>query len=157
MNRVNPSSTDFSASRFAVISTQWNPAVVDALVEGARQTLVKAGVSEDRIDHYVVPGAWEIPLLCETLAMRGEHDGLITLGAVIKGDTAHFEYVAGECSRQLSNLAREHQIPVGFGVLATYNLEQALERAGPNDENKGIEAAQAVLDMVALLQVLDAG
>lgn len=157
MNRIEPTVPRWPDTRFAVISTQWNPAVVDALVEGARRTLLDAGVPDGNIDHAVVPGAWEIPLMAEYLAAQGRYAGIITLGAVIKGETAHFEYVAGECARELAALSRAHRIPVGFGVLATYTLEQALDRAGPNDENKGIEAANAVLDMVRLMRSLDGG
>lgn len=152
MNRIEPAPDDFAADRFAIISTQWNPAVVHALVQGAEQVLLQRGASDQQIDHYVVPGAFEIPLLAQTLARRGQHAAIIALGAVIKGDTAHFEYVAGECARGIAEVARDSQIPVGFGVLATYTLAQALERAGPNAENKGIEAATAVLDLLNLLR-----
>jgi len=142
---------DFHAdTQIAIISTQWNPAIVDSLTEFALRTCRDRGVDEENIDHFVVPGAFEIPTLLTHLLEEG-YDGIITLGAVIKGDTAHFEYVAGECARGIADASRESGIPVGFGVLATYNLEQALERAGPNDENKGREAANAVLDMIELL------
>nr|MBV6630943.1 6,7-dimethyl-8-ribityllumazine synthase [Oceanococcus sp. HetDA_MAG_MS8] len=156
MTSTSPVSNSFHAdTRIAIISTQWNPTVVDSLVEAAMATCTERGVSEEGIDHFVVPGAFEIPTLLGHLVDEDEdYDGVITLGAVIKGDTAHFEYVAGECARGVAELSRQSGIPVGFGVLATYDLEQALERAGPNAENKGVEAANAVLDMIELIASL---
>lgn len=143
-------------TQLAIVSTQWNPTIVDALVDAAYATCRDRGVDEENIDHFVVPGAFEIPTLLTHLLEGDDYDGVIALGAVIKGDTAHFEYVAGECARGLAAASRESGVPVGFGVLATYTLEQALERAGPNAENKGHEAANAVLDMVELIADLDA-
>lgn len=157
MIRIKPQEDALEQDRFAIISTQWNPTVVQPLVDGAVQVLLRRGVAEQNIEQYVVPGAFEIPVLAEALARRGGHAGLIALGAVIKGETAHFEYVAGECARGIAEVARVHQIPVGFGVLATYTLEQALDRAGPNAENKGIEAASAVLDLLNLMRARHAG
>ncbi len=155
MKRIQAAADAFSEDCFAIISTQWNPTVVDSLVEGAERTLLARGVSADNIEQYVAPGAFEIPVVAARLATTGRFAGIIALGAVIKGDTAHFEYVAGECARGIGDVALEFGLPVGFGVLATYNLEQALERAGPNDENKGVEAASAVLDMVNLLRAVN--
>lgn len=157
MNKVNPADDALEQDRFAIISTQWNPTVVNALVDGAEQVLLRRGVRPQNIEHYVVPGAFEIPVLAEALARRGAYAGLIALGAVIKGETAHFEYVAGECARGIAEIARVHQIPVGFGVLATYTLQQALDRAGPNAENKGVEAASAVLDLLQVMRARHGG
>lgn len=154
MNKVEAIADDFSADRFAIISTQWNPVVVDSLVEAAEKTLTARGVDASKIDHIVVPGAFEIPLMAGRLAEADQYAAIITLGAVIKGDTAHFEYVAGECARGIADVALNYGIPVGFGVLATYNLQQALDRAGPNDENKGVEAATAVLDTLNVMRAL---
>ncbi len=145
---------DFHAeTQLAIVSTQWNPAIVESLVEAAFKTARARGVVDENIDHFIVPGAFEIPTFLTHLVEEG-YDGIITLGAVIKGDTAHFEYVAGECARGIAEASRLSGMPIGFGVLATYNLEQALERAGPNAENKGHEAANAVLDMVELIAEL---
>lgn len=154
MNRIQAVADQFADDRFAIISTQWNPTIVDSLVEAAERTLLKRGVPADNIDLVVVPGAFEIPLMAAQLAQSERYRGIITLGAVIKGDTAHFEYVAGECARGIADVALEFGVPVGFGVLATYTLEHALERAGPNDENKGVEAAAAVLDSLNILRAV---
>ena len=152
MNKIQAQADNFSSDRFAIISTQWNPIIVDSLVEAAETTLTDRGVSSANIDLYVVPGAFEIPLMAARLADGNGYAGLIALGAVIKGDTAHFEYVAGECARGIADVALNYGLPVGFGVLATYNLQQALERAGPNHENKGREAAAAVLDTLNIMR-----
>ncbi len=154
MKRIEPTADAFGEDCFAIISTQWNPTVVDSLVDGAERTLLARGVAADNIEQFIAPGAFEIPVVAARLATTGRYAGIIALGAVIKGDTAHFEYVAGECARGIGDVALEFGLPVGFGVLATYNLEQALERAGPNDENKGVEAASAVLDTVNLLRAV---
>lgn len=150
MSTVTVTDDFHSATQLAIVSTQWNPTIVDSLVEAAFASCRKRGVDEENIDHFVVPGAFEIPTLLAHLVEEG-YDGIIALGAVIKGDTAHFEYVAGECARGIAQISRDSGTPVGFGVLATYTLEQALERAGPNAENKGREAANAVLDMIELI------
>ncbi len=154
MNRIDPVADDYADDRFAIISTQWNPTVVDSLVEAAERTLLARGVAPKNIDLVVVPGAFEIPLMAAQLAQSERYRGIVTLGAVIKGDTAHFEYVAGECARGIADVALEFGMPIGFGVLATYNLEDALKRAGPNDENKGVEAAAAMLDSLNILRAV---
>ena len=155
MNLIEAGPDQFSEDRFAIISTQWNPTVVGSLVDAAERSLRERGVAETNIDQLVAPGAFEIPLVAARVAGTGRYAGIIALGAVIKGDTAHFDYVAGECSRGIADVALEYGVPVGFGVLATFNLEDALDRAGPNDENKGIEAANAVLDTLKLLRAVD--
>lgn len=154
MNPLSPRADDFAADRFAIISTQWNPVIVDSLVEAAERTLCLRGVAAEHIDQVTVPGAFEIPLMAQTLARTGRYAGVVALGAVIKGDTAHFEYVAGECAQGIAEVALREGLPVGFGVLATYDLQQALDRAGPNDENKGVEAASAVLDLLNMLRAV---
>ena len=155
MNKIAARADSFSLDRFAIVSTQWNPVIVDSLVEAAERTLSERGVPAGNIDQYVVPGAFEIPLMAGRLAESERYAGIITLGAVIKGDTAHFEYVAGECARGIADVALNYGLPVGFGVLATYDLQQALDRAGPNEENKGVEAAAAVLDTLNILRAVD--
>lgn len=143
-------------ARVAIISTQWNPGVVQPMLNAARARLAERGVESENIRHFEVPGAFEIPLLAEQLAARGLCDGIVTLGCVIKGETAHFEYVAGECARGIAETARVHGVPVGFGVLATYDLAQAQARSSDDEHNKGIEAADAVVDMLILLAGLSA-
>lgn len=136
--------------RYALLVGRWNTEVVENLKAGALRALNNFGVENSQIDIYYVPGAFEMPLAAQQTAITNKYAGIICVGAVIRGGTPHFEYVAGECSRGLSQVALEQQIPVGFGVLTVDNLDQAIERSGNNDANKGVEAAMAVMEMVAL-------
>jgi 6,7-dimethyl-8-ribityllumazine synthase len=139
-------------ARVALICAQYNPEITHSLQEKCLQGLKEAGVSENRIDSYSVPGCFEIPLLAQTLAARKRHDALIALGAVIQGETLHFDLVARECARGVMDVALRHHVPVIFEVLATKNRRDAQRRAGNNRMNKGFEAAQAA---VAILSLLD--
>ena len=139
-------------ARIAVAVTRFNGFVTEALLNGALDTLRRSGVPEERITVVRVPGCFEMPLVAERLAAGGEHDAIVALGCVIRGATAHFEYVAGECSRGLGQVMQRHGIPVGFGVLTTDTIEQALERAGTKAGNKGADAAATALEMVSLLR-----
>lgn len=130
--------------------TRWNTEIVDALLAGARRCLSECGVADKRITEFHAPGAFEIPLALEQLARSGRYDGAVALGAVIRGDTPHFDFVAGECARGLQDVALRHALPVGFGVLAVNTAAQALERAGKGRDNKGYEAAAAMLEMIQL-------
>ena len=151
-----PSDGEFANTRVAIITTRWNAGVVDALVDGALGALHDWGVAENNIRVYRAPGAFELPLACEHLA-RGQHfDGIVALGAVIRGDTPHFDFVAGECARGLQRVMLRHAIAVGFGVLTVNTPEQAEERAGEGSDNKGREAAQAVLEMIRFEWEVDA-
>jgi 6,7-dimethyl-8-ribityllumazine synthase len=145
---------EFSKTRIAIVATRWNTGIVDALVAGARRGLDEWGVPAKRIDEFHVPGAYEIPLAVEMLARGGRHAGVVALGAVIRGDTPHFEYVAGECARGLQDVALRHALPVGFGVLTVDTPAQAQARAGRGRDNKGYESAVAVLEMIRLDQEL---
>jgi 6,7-dimethyl-8-ribityllumazine synthase len=143
-----PEPGEFANTRVAILATRWNTDIVDALIDGARACLEDWGVQPSNISEYRVPGAFEIPLACEHLA-RGKHfDGVIALGAVIRGDTPHFDFVAGECARGLQTVMLNHAVPIGFGVLTVNTVEQAHERSGPGDDNKGYESAAAVLEMI---------
>lgn len=140
----------------AIVSTRWNDDIVDRLVDGALDVLTDCGVDEDDITHVRVPGAFELPLAVDRLAEGGQYDGIIALGAVIRGETPHFDYVAGECAKGLSAAALEYGVPVGFGVITADTAEQADARAQPDeDHNKGAEAASAVVEMVTLLRALE--
>jgi len=141
---------DGTGLRFGLVVSRFNQLVTDPLLAGAVDCLTRHGV--DRADLHVVrvPGAWELPGACARLMDAGEVDGIIALGCVIRGATPHFDLVTGEASAGLGALNRRGQIPVGFGVLTTDTLEQALERAGSKAGNKGWEAAQATLEMVTL-------
>lgn len=146
----SPREGEFDDVQIAVVATRWNVEIVDALVEGARECLLDWGVAPESIVEHRVPGAFELPLAVSMLAEGDEYDGVVVLGAVIRGDTPHFEYVSGECARGLMAVQIEEQIPVGFGVLTVNTENQALERSQPGPDNKGYEAAAAVLEMVRL-------
>jgi 6,7-dimethyl-8-ribityllumazine synthase len=143
-----PAGKEFAAARVALVATRWNTAIVDALLRGARECLDDWGVT--RTDEFYAPGAFEIPLALETLARSGRYDGLVALGAVIRGDTPHFDFVAGECARGVQDVALRHALPLGFGVLTVNTAAQAAARARPGKTNKGYEAAAAMLEMVRL-------
>jgi 6,7-dimethyl-8-ribityllumazine synthase len=136
--------------RMVVLASRFNEPIVKKLVDGALDALVKSGVGYDDIDVVWVPGAWELPLAARWLLASERYDGLVAVGAVIRGDTAHFDYIAGEASRGLAAASAESETPVGFGVLTCDTDEQAEERAGGAHGNKGYDAAVATLEMVDL-------
>jgi 6,7-dimethyl-8-ribityllumazine synthase len=142
--------------KIALVASEFNHFIVQQLVEGAVDALNKNGVSEQSISLVWVPGAFELPLAADVLASAGQHDAVIALGAVIRGGTPHFDYVAGECSRGLANVGLKYSLPVIFGVLTTDTIDQALERAGSGAGNKGFDTAVAALQMIALLDRLRA-
>ena len=145
-----------SGRRFAVVAARFNEIVTSKLVEGATAGLVKHGVAEDHIDVAWVPGAFEIPLVADRLASSGRYDAVICLGAVIRGETAHFELVANEAARGIATVALRTGVPLIFEVLATEDLAQAEARAGGAHGNKGWAAAEAALEMAGLLERLPA-
>lgn len=148
---------DFSAktARFTLIVSRFNGFVVEGLLSGALDTLLRHGVDENNITVVRVPGAFEIPLIAKKIAQKGDTDAIIALGAVIRGATPHFDYVAGECASGLARVSIEEQIPVALGVLTTDNNEQAIERSGLKGGNKGADAALTALEMTSLLRKLD--
>jgi 6,7-dimethyl-8-ribityllumazine synthase len=137
--------------QIAIVASEFNHFIVQQLVDGALDALNRNGISEQNISLYWVPGAFELPLVADVLAGAGRHDAVIALGAVIRGGTPHFDYVAGECSRGLARVALEYDLPVIFGVLTTDDVDQALERAGSGAGNKGFDTAVAALQMISLL------
>lgn len=138
--------------RFALVASRFNSFIVDRLVEGAVDAIVRTGGDGDAIRIYKVPGAFEIPLVAKQLAASGAFDAVVCLGAVIRGSTPHFDYVAAEVSKGVAQVSLETGVPVGFGVLTTDTLEQAVERAGSKAGNKGSEAALAAVETVNLLR-----
>ena len=142
--------------RFAVVASRFNGRLVERLVEGAVDCLVRHGVDPGDLEVVRVPGAWEIPVALHALAVRGGFAGLVAVGAVVRGETPHFEYICAECSRGAARVAMEHRLPVGFGVLTCDTSAQAEERAGGKLGNKGWEAALAALEMADLLRQLEA-
>jgi 6,7-dimethyl-8-ribityllumazine synthase len=143
--------------RIAVVCSRFNDFIVDRLLAGATSTLVRHGVGEDDITVVWVPGSFEIPVASRQLAASGSFDAVITLGAVIKGATAHFEHVAGQAAAGVQRAALDTGVPVIFGVLTTDTIEQSIERAGTKLGNKGSEAAVAAIEMATLLKELPGG
>ena len=141
--------------RFAIVVSRFNESITQRLVEGALDAFVRHGVAFDDIDVLWVPGAWELPLAARRAAMTERYDGLVALGAVIRGDTPHFDYVAGEASRGLATASTEFDVPVGFGLLTCDTVAQAEARAGGEHGNKGWDAALAALEMVDLFDHVD--
>ncbi len=159
MSNVTTFSGDFSAKglRVGIVAGRFNDFVVNNLIEGAIDCLVRHGAGESDIELARVPGAVEIPLAVQRMGRTGKYDAIIALGAVIRGGTPHFEYVAGECSKGLGQLALQLDMPVSFGVLTVDTIEQAIERAGTKAGNKGAEAAMGVIEMVNVLGQIEAG
>jgi len=143
-------------ARFALLVARFNSFVVESLLEGAIDALKRHGADEKDLHIVRVPGAFEMPLVAQRLAASGNYDAIIALGAVIRGGTPHFEYVAGECTKGLAQVGMQHDIPVAFGVLTVDTIEQAIERAGTKAGNKGVEAALSAIEMVNLLRELGA-
>ena len=138
--------------RFAILVSRFNDFISSKLVEGAMDALKRHGGNEDQVSLIKVPGAFEIPLAAKKLAESGKFNAIICLGAVIRGSTPHFDYVAAEVSKGIAQVALESKVPVTFGVLTTDNLEQAIERAGSKSGNKGWDAAIAAMEMVNLFK-----
>jgi len=156
MNNIKVIEGDFKASsaQFALVVARWNSFVVEHLLEGAVDTLRRHGISDKQLTIFRTPGAFEIPLVVKKVADQKKFDAIIALGAVIRGGTPHFEYVAGECVKGLGQVSLTAGIPVAFGVLTVDTIEQAIERSGTKAGNKGAEAASSALEMVNLLKQL---
>jgi 6,7-dimethyl-8-ribityllumazine synthase len=142
-------------AHFVIVATRFNEFIVDSLLKGALRCLRQHGATDADIEIVRVPGAFEMPVVVDKLAASRKFDGIIALGAVIRGGTPHFDYVAGECVRGISAAGRKHGIPIGFGVLTVDTIEQAIERAGTKAGNKGEEAALAIIETVNLLRRVD--
>ena len=138
-------------ARFALVASRFNSFVVESLIAGAVDTLRRHGVADAQITLVRSPGAFELPLVVQKVAASGNYDAIIALGAVIRGGTPHFEYVAGECTKGIAQVSLASGLPIAFGVLTVDTIEQAIERAGTKAGNKGAEAALSALEMVSLL------
>ncbi|MBI5451418.1 MAG: 6,7-dimethyl-8-ribityllumazine synthase [Gammaproteobacteria bacterium] len=156
MSDIKTTSGDFNAQgmRFALVAGRFNSFIVDHLVSGALDMLRRHGVADKDIELVHVPGAFEIPLACKKIVQGGRVDAVIALGAVIRGSTPHFDYVAGHCARGIAEVSLHHDMPVAFGVLTVDTIEQAIERAGTKAGNKGADAALTAIEMVSLLRRL---
>jgi 6,7-dimethyl-8-ribityllumazine synthase len=141
-------------ARFAIIASRWNPRIVDALIDGALRAFAKAGVSEGAVDLLRVPGAWEIPIAAEKIALTDRYAAIIALGCVVRGETRHYEHVADGCAQGLMRVALDHGVAVLNGVLAVERHEDAQARAGGAHGNKGDEVALAAMEIVDLWKKL---
>ncbi|CAA9470029.1 MAG: 6,7-dimethyl-8-ribityllumazine synthase [uncultured Rubrobacteraceae bacterium] len=146
---------DATGRRFAIVASRFNEFIVKALLDGALDAIRRHGGDLASVDVAWVPGAYEVPLAAKRFALSGRYDAVITLGAVIRGATAHFDYVAGGVSSGISSVALEANLPVVFGVLTTENIEQAIERAGTKAGNHGFEAAVTAIEMASLVERID--
>lgn len=142
--------------KFALVVSRFNSFITERLLEGALDCLRRQGVADDNLMLVRVPGAWEIPVVVKRLAKNKAYDGVICLGAVIRGSTPHFDYVAAEVSKGIAQISLETGVPISFGILTTDTIEQAIERAGSKAGNKGFAAAAAAIEMVNLLKGLEA-
>jgi 6,7-dimethyl-8-ribityllumazine synthase len=158
MDKVKKIEGDLSARdlRIGVVATRFNDFIVDSLVRGAVDMLLRHGAAEKDISLVRVPGAWEMPWAVKKMAASRRYDAIIALGAVIRGATPHFDYVAGECAKGVAQAGLAADVPVAFGVLTTDTIEQALERAGTKAGNKGADAALAAIEMARLMPRLEA-
>lgn len=158
MNDIRTIEGDHQARdlRFAIVASRYNEFIVASLIRGAVEALERRGASAAQIELIRVPGAFEMPVAIARLVAARRHDAVIALGAVVRGETPHFDYIAGECAGGIARLAVQSGVPIAFGVLTTDTIEQAIERAGTkNDSNKGAEAAVTAIEMANLLRQLD--
>jgi 6,7-dimethyl-8-ribityllumazine synthase len=157
MDKLKKIEGDLSARdlRIGIVATRFNDFIVDSLLRGALDALVRHGASEKDITVVRVPGAWEMPWAVKKMAAGRRFDAIIALGAVIRGATPHFDYVAGECAKGVAQAGLAADVPVAFGVLTTDTIEQALERAGTKAGNKGADAAMAAIEMARLMPRLE--
>ncbi|WP_210409010.1 6,7-dimethyl-8-ribityllumazine synthase [Halorhabdus rudnickae] len=142
---------DASGREFGIVVSRFNDLITGKLLDGALDTLTRHGASEDDIDVARVPGSWEIPLTAQRMAESGDYDAVIALGAVIRGETPHFEYVSNEATKGVAKATLDTDVPIAFGVLTTDTTEQAVDRAGVKQGNKGSEAAESAIEMADLL------
>ncbi len=157
MDKIKTTEGDLNVrdARFAIIATRFNDFIVESLIKGAVHCLRQHGATDASIEIIRVPGAFEMPVVARKVAESRRYDGIVALGAVIRGGTPHFDFVAGECISGVSAVARDTGVPIGFGILTTDSIEQAIERAGTKAGNKGAEATLAVIETVNLLRDLD--
>jgi 6,7-dimethyl-8-ribityllumazine synthase len=153
MSNIKVIEGEFSAcaGKYALIVSRWNSFVVESLKDGALDTLRRHGIKDENVTIYYAPGAFEFPIVAQKIAAKKEFDAIVALGAVIRGGTPHFDYVAGECTKGLAQVSLQYGVPVTFGVLTVDSIEQAIERSGTKAGNKGVEAAATALEMVSLL------
>lgn len=157
MDRIKTTEGDLVIrdGRFAIVAARFNDFIVESLIKGAIRCLRQHGAADADVEIFRVPGAYEMQIAIDKVATTRRFDGIVALGVIIRGGTPHFDYVAGECVRGISNASNKHNIPIGNGVLTVDTIEQAIERAGTKAGNKGEEATLAVIEMVSLLRRID--
>ena len=154
MNLIEGKLRVVNGKKIAIVSTRWNHFIVDRLVEGAKDAFDRHGGNAEDLTHILVPGAFELPMIIDQLLASGKYDAICALGAVIRGSTPHFDYVAAEATKGISSMSLKYQKPVSFGLLTTDTIEQAIERAGTKAGNKGFEAMGVVIEMLDLYEAL---
>ena len=155
MKKITEGDYSANTARYAIVVARFNEFIVESLQEGAMKNLIRHGVPVSNVSIFKVPGAFELPLVARRVARRRECDAIICLGAVIRGATPHFDYVASQCASGIARVALDEDIPIIFGVLTTNTIEEAIERAGSKSGNKGSDAAMTALEMVSLLRALE--
>jgi 6,7-dimethyl-8-ribityllumazine synthase len=154
MNLIEGKLKVVNGKKIAIVSTRWNHFIVDRLVEGAKDAFDRHGGNDADLTHVLVPGAFELPMIVDQLLSSGKYDAICALGAVIRGATPHFDYVAAEATKGIASMSLKYQKPVSFGLLTTDTIEQAIERAGTKAGNKGFEAMTTVIEMLDLYEEL---
>jgi len=154
MGRIFEGQLSAAGLRFAIVVSRFNSFITERLHQGAMDALLRSGADPEMIDLVKVPGSWEVPLAAAEVARQKRHDAIICLSCVIRGETPHFDYVAGEAAKGISQVSSSTGIPVAFGVLTTNTLEQAIDRAGAKSGNKGFDAAMTAVEMANLLRAL---
>ena len=150
LSQISFDSSNAADFRFAIVVSRWNDALTSSLRDGAHRGFLRSGAAEDSIEIFVVPGAFELPLAAQKAAETGRFDAVVALGVVIRGDTPHFEFVAGQASAGIMQASLQTGVPIMFGVVTTNTLDQARERCGNDDGNKGFEAALSAIEVAAL-------
>ena len=154
MNVIEGKLKVVNGKKIAIVSTRWNHFIVDRLVEGAKDAFDRHGGDAEDLTHVLVPGAFELPMIVDQLLASGKYDAICALGAVIRGSTPHFDYVAAEATKGIASMSLKYQKPVSFGLLTTDTIEQAIERAGTKAGNKGFEAMGVIIEMLDLYEAL---
>lgn len=154
MSKIIEGKKDAQGLKIGIVVSRYNHFITEKLLDGALDGFKSHGGDDDQVTIVRVPGAFEIPLIADKLAASGRYDGLVCLGAVIRGDTPHFDYVCDAVTRGIGAAVQAHKIPIGFGVLTTDDVQQAMERAGAKDANKGYEALLTVVEMISVLRQL---
>jgi 6,7-dimethyl-8-ribityllumazine synthase len=157
MSKVIEGNLSAAGLKFAIVTSRFNSFITERLVDGAVDALTRAGCNPEEIDIVKVPGSWELPIVAKELTAQKRHHAVIVLGALIRGETPHFDYIASAAAKGLASIATDTGVPVAFGLLTTNTLEQAIDRAGAKSGNKGFDAAMSAVEMANLMRRLREG